>query len=197
MLDSDLETIRSLSSLADPGDTAGLVILYGLPGSGKTYMARLIAERCRAVALNSDQARRALVQGTPRYDAGENRRVFNVLNRRTEELLDAGQRVVFDSTAVRTWIRAPLERIAFERGIDPVRVHLDPPEEVIRARLDDRTPAPDPVDQIRTWWDVYEWMKPGWQTIVEPHLCLVDPESAQEAVGTICRLLRGQADNPT
>ena len=169
------------------------MILYGLPGSGKTHLGRLIAERCDAVALNTDVHRRAIVTGAPRYDGTENRRLFGVLNRRTAELLEQGQVVVFDSTALRDWIRRPLERIADEHRIEPIRVHLDPPEDVIFARLATRAPAPDPVDDVKTWRDVYEWMKPGWQPIVEPHLHLTDPDSIPVAIETIARML-GCAD---
>lgn len=97
--------------------------------------------------------------------------------------------VVLDSTALRDWIRQPLERIARERGLTPIRIHLDPPEDVIFDRLADRQPPPDPADEIKTWRDVYEWMLPGWQPIAEPHLHLVNPESVYSAVDTVRRLL--------
>ena len=188
-LDRDLEIIRSLSAPANEPGPPGLVILYGLPGSGKSYFGELVAQRCGAVILNSDHQRRAIVEGQPCYDAPENRRLFKALNRRVEELLAQGQVVVFDSTGLRDWIRSPLERIAQERELTPVRVHLDPPEEVIFARLLQRQPAPDPVDDVKTWLDVYGWMLPGWQPIDEPHLHLVDTEAVYPAVDTVCRLL--------
>ena len=44
-VERDLPIVRDLSPpAADPGPP-GLVILYGLPGSGKTYFSRLVAER--------------------------------------------------------------------------------------------------------------------------------------------------------
>lgn len=148
-----------------------------------------MSERCGTVVLNSDHCRRAIVEGVPCYDAAENRRLFKALNSRVEELLDQGQMVVLDSTALRDWIRQPLERIARERGLTPIRIHLDPPEDVIFDRLADRQPPPDPTDEIKTWRDVYEWMLPGWQPIAEPHLHLVNPESVYSAVDTVRRLL--------
>lgn len=188
-LHRDLDIVRSLSnSISEPGPP-GLVILYGLPGSGKSYFAQLVAERCNAVVLNSDQNRRAIVEGALLYDGPENRRLFKALNRRVEELLDLGQVVVFDSTGLRDWIRNPLERIAQDRNLIPVRVHLDPPEEVILHRLANRQPPPDPANGAKTWHDVYEWMLPGWQPIAEHHWHLVEPASVHAAVDTVCRLL--------
>ena len=188
----DLEIVRSLSLPTSEPGPPGLIILYGLPGSGKSYFAQLVAERCNAVVLNSDQNRRAIVEGSPLYDALENRRLFKALNRRVEELLDLGQVVVFDSTGLRDWIRNPLERIAEDRNLIPVRVRLDPPEEIILRRLDIRQPPPDPANDAKTWRDVYEWMLPGWQPIAEPHLNLVNPECVHWAVDTVRRLLAEQ-----
>lgn len=188
----DLEIVRSLSpSTSEPGLPC-LIILYGLPGSGKSYFAQSVAERCNAVVLNSEQNRRAMVGGTLLYDGPENRRLFKTLNRRVEELLDLGQFVVFDSTGLRDWIRNPLERIAEDRNLIPVRVHLDPPEEVILHRLANRQLPPDPANGAKTWRDVYEWMLPGWQPITEPHLHLVNPACVRSAVDTVRRMLAGQ-----
>ena len=190
-IDKDLEIIRSLSQPTREPGLPGLLILYGLPGSGKSYFGELVAERCCAVILNSDRLRRAIVNGIPRYDGPENKLVFDALDRRTEELLDQGQLVVFDSSALREWIRSPLEKIASDRGLTPVRVHLDPPEEVIFARLRDRRPAPDPVNTAKTWLDVYDWMRPGWQPILEPHQRLDNAEALQSDVEAVCRGLCG------
>ena len=194
--DRDLEIIRSRSlPIHEPG-LPGLVILYGLPGSGKSYFAKLVAERCGAVVLDSDTHRRAIIEGSPRYDGPENQRLFGALNRRAEELLDGGQVVVFDSSGLREWIRRPLESIAGDRAITPVRAHLDPPQEVIFARLRWRRPAPDPANGARTWLDVYHWMEPGWQPIIEPHLRLTHPERVLADTETVRQLLSGGTARP-
>lgn len=169
-----------------------MVVLYGLPGSGKSYFAQLAAERCNAVVLNSDQNRRAIVEGPLLYNGPENQRLFKALNRRVEELLDLGQVVIFDSSGLRDWIRNPLERIAQDRNLIPVRVHLDPPEEIIFHRLADRQPPPDPANGAKAWRDVYEWMLPGWQPIVEEHLRVVAPTSVTSTVESVCRRLLGE-----
>ncbi len=171
-------------------------MLYGLPGSGKSHFARVVAKRCGAVVLDSDIHRRAIIEGSPRYDGPENQRLFAALNRRAEELLDGGQVVVFDSSGLREWIRRPLENIAAERGITPVRAHLDPSPDVIFARLRRRRPAPEPSNGAETWLDVYHWMEPGWQPVMEPHLRLTDPEQVLIDVETVRRLLSGGTAKP-
>lgn len=187
-LERDLAVIRSLSPSADNPARSGLVILYGLPGSGKSWFADLVAQRTPSVILNSDRLRRAIV-AHPRYDGDENNRLFTAMYRRTVELLAQGQTVIFDSTALRYWARIPLESIADEHGLTPVRVHLDPPESVMLSRLDARQESPDSQDTAKTWQDVYYWMKPGWETIVESHLKLADPDDAPAMADAVVRIL--------
>ena len=195
-LDRDLNVIRSLSPPTHESGKPGLVILYGLPGSGKSCFGELLSKRCGAVILNSDHHRRAIVNGAPRYNGPENKRLFDALNRRVEELLDQGQVVIFDSTALREWIRRPLEKIASDRGLTPVRVHLDPPAEIIFSRLLKRQPAPDPASGNETWRDVYDWMLPGWQPIAEPHLRITDPERIPADIEAVCQALCGYPAYP-
>ena len=187
-LENDLAVIRSLSAPADNPAQTGLVILYGLPGSGKSWFADLVARRTPAVILNSDRLRSAII-AHPRYDGDENKRLFTAMFRRTAELLAQGQTVIFDSTALRYWARIPLESIADERGLTPVRVHLDPPESVMLSRLDARQEAPDSQDAAKTWPEVYYWMKPGWEAIVESHLKLANPDDAPAMADTVAQML--------
>ena len=191
-LERDLDVIRSLAPPADRPAQSGLVILYGLPASGKSWFADLIAQRVPAVILNSDRLRRAIV-AHPRYDGDENKRLFTAMNRRTVELLEQGQTVVFDSTALRYWARLPLESIADEHGLTPVRIHLDPPESVMLARLNARPGLPDAQDAAKTWPDVYYWMKPGWEPIIESHLKLSDPDDAPALADTVAKMLLSAA----
>ena len=186
VLEQNLAIVRSLSAPADNPTQSGLVILYGLPGSGKSWLADLIAQRVPSVILNSDRLRRAIIA---RYDGDENKRLFTVLNRRTVELLAQGQTVIFDSTALRYWARLPLESIADEHGLTPVRVHLDPPESVMLSRLDTRPEPPDSQDTAKTWQEVYYWMKPGWEPIIESHLKLADPDDAPAMADTVVKML--------
>ena len=187
-LERDLDVIRSLAPPADQPAHLGLVILYGLPASGKSWFADLIALRVPAVILNSDRLRRAIV-AHPRYDGAENKRLFTAMYRRTTELLAQEQTVIFDSTALRYWARIPLESIADAHGLTPVRIHLDPPESVMLARLNARPGLPDAQDAAKTWPDVYYWMKPGWEPIIESHLKLADPDAAPAMADTVAKML--------
>ena len=195
-LEQDLAVIRALSRPTDQPAQSGLVILYGLPGSGKSWFADLVARRAPSAILNSDRLRRAII-AHPRYDGDENKRLFTAMYRRTVELLAQKQTVIFDSTALRYWARIPLESIADEHGLAPVRIHLDPPESVMLARLDARQEPPDSQDVAKTWQDVYYWMKPGWEPIIESHLKLADPDDAPAMADNVVQMLYAAGSNQT
>ena len=188
-LKHDLAIIGPMSQPAGVPTGPGLVVLHGLPGSGKSYFGELVAGLTDAVTLGSDRFRKAIVSGVPQYDGVENKRLFTAMNLRTEQLLEQGWVVIFDSSALRAWIRQPLESIAGKYGIEPVRVHLDPPEAVILERLALRTEPPDPTENVKVWRDVYEMMKRGWQPITEHHLHLTDPRDAENLAETVRQML--------
>jgi predicted kinase len=48
-----------------------LIMLYGLPGAGKTYFARQLCDNLQAAHVQGDRIRGELFQ-EPRYDAQEN-----------------------------------------------------------------------------------------------------------------------------
>ena len=134
-LEHDLAIIGPMSQPTGVPTGPGLVVLHGLPGSGKSYFGELVAGLTDAVTLNSDRFRKAIVSGVAQYDGAENKRLFTAMNLRTEQLLEQDWVVIFDSSGLRDWIRQPLESIAGKYGIEPVRVHLDPPESAGQSRL--------------------------------------------------------------
>ncbi len=88
-----------------------LILLYGLPGAGKTYFARQLTERLQAAHVQGDRIRYELFE-KPRYDKQENEIVTHLLDYMTEELLGAGVSVIYDINAMRTSQRRKLREMA-------------------------------------------------------------------------------------
>lgn len=88
-----------------------LICLYGFPGSGKTYVARNLAEEIQLAHVNSDRIRSELFQ-EPRYDAQENAIVAHLMDYMSEEFLNAGVSIVYDTNALRISQRRRLREMA-------------------------------------------------------------------------------------
>jgi predicted kinase len=88
-----------------------LVCLYGYPGSGKSYLARSLAEEIQMANVSSERIRNELFQ-TPRYDPQENAIVTHLMDYMCEEFLSSGVSVVYDTNALRAAQRRKLRDLA-------------------------------------------------------------------------------------
>lgn len=88
-----------------------LIQLYGFPGSGKTYFARQLCEHLQAAHVQGDRIRYELFD-QPRYDKQENDVITQLMDYMTEEFLNAGLSVVYDTNAMRLSQRHALREMA-------------------------------------------------------------------------------------
>lgn len=88
-----------------------LLMLYGFPGSGKTYFARQFCDNVQAAHLQADRIRSELFS-QPQRDKRENEIVEQIMNYMAEEFLTAGVSVVYDMNAARGKQRFMLRDLA-------------------------------------------------------------------------------------
>ncbi len=88
-----------------------LIVLYGFPGSGKTFVARQLCEDISAAHIQGDRIRYELFE-QPRYDRQENEIITHLMQYMTEEFLNAGISVVYDTNAARPAERRVLRDMA-------------------------------------------------------------------------------------
>lgn len=163
------------------GASPSLVILCGLPGTGKSHFARELARRAPFVWLNSDRTRKLLVD-TPSYSRGEHRRVFAAMHVLTRGYLRDGYSVVFDATNLNENVRLPLYSSAHEVGVGPLIVRFTAPTELVRRRLTDRAAGRADASQSDATWDVYSRMAVADQPVPRPHLLVGGPEQAESVL---------------
>lgn len=111
-----------------------LVLLSGLPGSGKTTFAAQLAPRLEASVLESDLVRRELFPKR-RYTRKESGAVFGEVRARAEGALEQGRHVIIDATNLREWERQGFLELADRQGAPVVAVRLTAPDAVARERL--------------------------------------------------------------
>ena len=175
---ADLERLRAAYADELPeitGDAPSLVILCGLPGTGKSYFARELARRAPFVWLNSDRTRKLLVD-RPSYSRREHRRVFSAMHVLTRGYLRDGYSVVFDATNLNENVRRPLYSSAQEVGVEPLIIRFTAPAELVRRRLTDRAEGVGEASQSDATWDIYSRMAVADQPVPRPHLLVRGPE---------------------
>ena len=121
-----------------------LIILYGYPGSGKSFIARQLTEQMQAAHIQGDRIRSELFE-EPRYDKQENTVVSQLMDYMAHEFLNAGLSVIYDTNAMRLAQRRALREMARQTRAQPVLVWLqiDAETAYIRASKRDRRRTDD------------------------------------------------------
>lgn len=125
-----------------------LFLMYGFPGSGKTYFARQLCDELQAAHVSGDRIRGELFE-KPRYDKQEDRVVTQLMQYMAEEFLSAGVSVVFDVNAMRVAQRRMLRDMARKAKAEPVLIwfQVDPDTSYQRNAKRDRRRADDKYAQ--------------------------------------------------
>ncbi len=142
-----------------------LILVAGLPASGKTTFADVLARRVGAVRINSDLVRQQLdLKG--HYSPEAKNRVYQAMIERAAEALGRGHPVVADSTFYKESLRKPWKELAHRTGVDIHFVLMKISDEEAFRRL--QKPRPD----SEATWEVYQELKSEWEPLAEPHITL-------------------------
>jgi aminoglycoside phosphotransferase family enzyme/predicted kinase len=175
-----------------------LILMCGLPATGKSFAARAIAQPCDAVVLRSDVVRKALAGAAPQtrgadqiesgmYSARFTQRTYSALSASAAEHLRNGKSVVIDATFQTAALRRPFFEAAAELGVPCILVELTCPEDVIRQRMVARTH--DATEVSDADWRVYQHAKSRFESPTEIPAtqrvqldCRLTPEDITSAV---------------
>ena len=184
------DTRRLLNSLGDdlptPVPHPVLVVLNGLPGTGKSYFARRLTDRVPLVVLESDALRKVLVR-SPSYTAQESARLFRALHEMIDLLLARDIPVLLDATTTRETHREQLYEIAHRHGARAVPVLLDAPEATVRQRMDLRMAGNPRRDSSDADWQVYRRLLAAWEPMGREHLVVDTSRDIRSAVDDLTR----------
>ena len=181
---ADLAQLRSdfAARLPAGGGNPGLVILCGLPGTGKSHFARELISRASFVWVNSDYCRKLLLAGRPDYSREEHRRVFAAMHAVIAELLASGRAVVFDATNLNEEVRRPLYAVAEAAGVTPLLIRFTARVGLARRRLAERAAGLADAGASDADWEVYTRMAPADGPAPRPHLLVSRPDELEWAL---------------
>ncbi|MFP3975758.1 MAG: AAA family ATPase [Chloroflexota bacterium] len=187
---SDAQKLRgSLSELPEPVATPFLVMVSGLPGTGKSHFSRQLAEHLPCVVLNSDILRKTLFP-SPQYTGPENQRLFSALEELIKSLLKSNIPVLVDATNLVRRDRERLYSIADRLSVKLVIVRVEAPQEVVQERLQTRGEKADPEDASDADLTVYQRMSSRVQRIHRNHFTVDTSKDITPVIRKIIRELK-------
>ena len=145
-----------------------VVIVFGLPGTGKSYFASRLAERTNAEYINSDRLRKELFAKRT-YSDKEKEMVYREILEKTKRAINENANVVLDATFYKNDTRNRLlDEIKSNAEITFIEIRAD--EDIIMQRLQKERPYSE-AD-----FEVYKLIKQQWEPFNEPHLILYSTE---------------------
>lgn len=142
-----------------------LVMVMGLPGSGKSFFAKALAKEIGATYLGSDELRKELgMMGN--YSLDNKLTIYEEMFKRAKEIHKSGKSVVLDGTfflqQVRDLVTFLTKSLSWKMSI--IRIMAD--EELITKRLSKK--REDSEADI----EVYKKIKSEFEPILEEHLSI-------------------------
>ncbi len=126
-----------------------LVIMHGLSGSGKTWLAERLMAALPAIRVRSDIERKRQFGldetadskspiGSGIYSPEASAETYERLFTLADSLLAAGHHVVLDAAFLKKKQRVSARSVASSLGVDSVLVCADAPVDVLRSRIEER-----------------------------------------------------------
>jgi len=143
---SDFDELSGTAAMALEDKKPALILMTGVSGSGKTWLARKVAPDIDAVHLRSDVERKRLAgldelassrsaTGDGLYAGDMTERVYERLAQCAEDVLRGGYSAIVDATFLKRSQRATFATLATRLGVALKVVVSEAPLEVLRERI--------------------------------------------------------------
>ena len=158
--------LENLGELPEPVAKPVLVVISGLPGTGKSYFSRQLAEKVSFLILESDALRKILFS-PPSYSSQESSQLFRAIHLLLIELLKKGIPLILDATNLSERFRKHLYAIVDHLDVRLVLVRVEAPPDVVYQRLESR--IGDSESKSDADWSVYHRMMSSVDKIQRNH----------------------------
>lgn len=127
-----------------------LILVGGLPGTGKSTLAAGLARETGWVLLRSDEVRHEIALGADRYAPEAVSAVYSEVLRRAKGRLASEESVIIDASWIDATERARASTVAQEAGAEFVEVCCSCEEAVAAGRIEARSTRGDDVSDATT-----------------------------------------------
>jgi predicted kinase len=142
-----------------------IVVVFGLPGSGKSYFAEAFAQRISAVYLNSDRIRRATGR-RGMYSFNDKLTIYRLMAEKALESVNAHIDVVVDGTFYTKAMVDIFSKVAANVSCPMYFINVVADEMLIRSRLE------KPRQDSEADFDVYLKIKEQFEDLEVSRLTL-------------------------
>jgi predicted kinase len=169
-----------------------LILMSGLSGSGKTWLATRLATEIGAIHLRSDVERKRLA-GVPEhastrssvgggaYEPDMNARTYRRLADCAGDVLAGGLGAIVDATFQRREDRAHFIELAVKAGVPLALVRCTAPDAVLESRIRERTRAG--ADASEADIAVLNWQRAHYEPIDPAEgLAVIEADTTHESV---------------
>lgn len=156
-----------------------LVLVCGLPGTGKSTLSKNLAREIKATVLRTDVVRKELFS-SPTYTDEEKRLIYDVIFLVAKYLLLAKRNVIMDGTFYRRTLRREVYNIA-ERTYSKLHViECICPEDVIKQRMLRRSKRSRGLSDAD--FEVYKKIEKVFEPIERGHIKIDTSRSQRESL---------------
>lgn len=152
-----------------------IIVVAGLPGSGKSYFASMLAEQTAAVYISSDRVRKSL-HAMGKYTLHDKMKVYEEMLRLTTRALDEGKRVVADATFYKRNLRELFLALGENKKVATRFIVVVANDAVVKERLK------RPREESEADFAVYQNIRDQFEEMHTPHLTL---ESTNDNIDTM------------
>ena len=158
-----------------------LIVVFGLPGTGKTFLAKELASQLGLKHINTDITRKKILS-RPGYTDKEKKLVYDKMFEFISDYLRRGEGLVVDGTFYKEEYREKLRAIAREANTKPIFVEMTAPEGIVKERTEERSKKSCESDAD---FAVYQQIRREFEPLGEGHMVIDSTTPLLKQVGRV------------